>query len=51
MRKKKLIIQKPHKGNTIVPINRADYIFKIKSILKDTYLRKLKLMRVKYSTI
>lgn len=51
MKNKKLIIQKAAKGNTVALINRADYIFKIKSILKDTYLRKLKLMRVKYSTI
>ena len=36
MKNKKLIIQKAAKGNTVALINRADYIFKIKPILKDT---------------
>ena len=36
MKNKKLIIQKAAKGNTVALISRADYIFKIKPILKDT---------------
>ena len=36
MKNKKLIMQKAAKGNTVALISRADYIFKIKPILKDT---------------
>ena len=36
IRNKELIIQKAEKGNTVVLLNRKDYIFKMKLILVDT---------------
>ena len=45
------MIQKADKGNTVALINRADYIFKMKLILKDTSnFEKIEIMRVKCST-
>ena len=45
------MIQKADKGNTVELINRADYIFKMKLILKDTSnFEKIGIMRVKCST-
>ena len=49
IRNKELIIQKANKGNTVVLLNRKDYISKMKLILDDTSnLRKSKSMTVKY---
>ena len=47
IRSKELIIQKADKGNTVVLLNRKDYISKVKLILADTS-RKSKLMTVNY---
>ena len=51
MKNNEFMIQKADKGNTVVLINRADYIFKMKLILKDTSnFEKTEIMRVKCST-
>ena len=49
IKNKELIIQKADKGNTVLLINRADYIFKMKLILKDT--SKLEKIEIDYSTV
>ena len=36
IKNKDLVIQKADKGNTVVVINKYDYISKMKTILKDT---------------
>ena len=51
MKNNELMIQKADKGNTVELIYRADYIFKMKLILKDTSnFEKIGIMRVKCST-
>ena len=36
VKKKDLVIQKAHKGNNIIILNRSDYISKLSKILEDT---------------